>query len=344
MPGPQRYHHMNSFPQYRTMSGTALLCFFLTGTMACSENGKIPGFEAKESDSPFRIISVPDALTVEEDIAEEDPWRELTVSSWNLRNFSEYGDSESRLGAMVSVLDGLESDIIFLQELLPTKSGFGKKDEAFDALTSALKGYEGLRGDWQDSDSSVGLVYDSERLNLIEVRELFAENQYAFPRPALLATFADPLYPTHSFGVIVLHLKSYEQDGSGKDRRREACAILNAYLDAQGDKPFLFGGDLNDSPLDSGEDNVFSDTFLAEGAPYRFPTGNFPSESFTFGGMIDGAFTGLFLDHFVLTDSLAAQYGSYALTIFPMTLEEMAPWIPLHSDHLPITIQFSEAL
>jgi len=322
----------------------ALVLSLLHGTMACSESGKIPGFDGEESTSPFRVITVPDALTVEEEPAEETPWRTLTASSWNLRNFSEYGDSESRLETIISVLDGLEADLIFLQELLPTKSGYGKKDEAFEALTSGLDKYEGFRGDWQEADSSVGLLYDSTRLKLVEARELFSENQYAFPRPALLATFQDPLNPSHSFGVIVLHLKSYDEDGTDKDRRREACAILKAYLEAQEPMPFLFGGDLNDSPLDAGDDNVFVDTFLAEGAPYAFPTATFPPESFSFGGNIEGEFTGLFLDHFILTDSLADRYETYELSIFPMALDEMPDWIPQHSDHLPITIQFSEAL
>ena len=323
----------------RALLFAALTLGFLSG---CGESDKIPGFQGDEAEVPFRVFEVPDSLVIEEDVATEEilPWDDLRVVSWNLRNFSPYGTSENRLAAMISTLEELDADLILLQELLPTESEYGQADSAFVALKNGLDGFEGFRGEWQGSDSSVGMLYRKSRLELVEQRELFADNQYAFPRPALLAFFVAPDQPDAQFGAISLHLKSYEEDGSDVDRRKEACAILQAYLDTQTDVPFLIGGDFNDSPLDPEEQNVFLDTFLNEEKGMIFPTSLFDDSAYTFGGTIDGVFVGLFLDHFVYNGALGARYATVDVTILPISLEELISWIPTHSDHLPIAIDF----
>ena len=114
--------------------------------------------------------------------------------------------------------------------------------------------------------------------------------------------------------------------------------MLDAFIQAQKNKVILVGGDLNDSPRDAPGKNVFTDTFLNEEL-YSFATLALPEDAFTFGGVINGAFTGLFLDHFVVTRELEALFDSVTTSVYPISLEEMKSWIDDHSDHLPVTIR-----
>ena len=212
---------------------------------------------------------------------------------------------------------------------------------AIVALSDNLETHEALHGEWEDFDSSVGLLYRKDRFQLVESKSLFSPNWYAFPRPPLFVTLKDTASDGVEVGFIVIHLKSYEEDGSDLPRRQEACDILNTFIQAQGDTLLLMGGDFNDNPYDPPAVNIFDGLFLGEEVPYEFLTYPLGPEAFTFAGFINGDWTGLFLDHVIVNQPFAEAAGPSATEVYPIGLFEMDSWNDDHSDHLPVSSIFS---
>lgn len=309
-----------------------IISLFVFGSiLGCGSSDKLPGFNLEESDeTDGGLQSLPLS-----------PPQALQVTTWNLENFSEYGVEDYRFATVVETLKTTKSDLFLFQELLPPKSGYSAGGSAADALETELEGYALIRGDWQEYDTSVGMLYNTERLELESARSLFKDNQYAFPRPPLFAEFRQVGgNPAEVFGVISVHLKSFEEDGSDVDRRKEACTVLNAFIQAQINTQILVGGDFNDSPRDNEESNVFATSFLALNAPYEILTLSLPPEAFTFAGKIEGEFLGRFLDHIIVTSDWLTRFSAENTSVLDIALEDMADWSAENSDHLPVTSSF----
>lgn len=169
--------------------------------------------------------------------------------TWNLEHYPKTAETPE---IVAQVLADERPDVIGLQELdLGTD---------FDALDEALPDYEGIVTQLSDGFSRVGLLYRTDRVSVEDAQMLFADDEYAFPRPMLLAHVISKADPTRDFLFGVVHLKA-QLDAESVARRRAACDKLDTWLDDQvleGDeKDIVVAGDFNDQLTDPRQYNVF---------------------------------------------------------------------------------------
>lgn len=177
------------------------------------------------------------------------PDHDFVVMTWNLEQYPKTAETPE---IVAQVLDQERPDVIGLQELdLGTD---------FEELDEALPNYDGIVTQLSDGFSRVGLLYNTERVSVEDAQMLFADDEYAFPRPMLLAHVVSKTDPSKDFLFGVVHLKA-QLDSESIARRRAACDKLDAWLDEQvlrGDeKDIVVVGDFNDELTDPRQFNVF---------------------------------------------------------------------------------------
>ena len=266
---------------------------------------------------------------------------EMTLGTWNMRNFSEYGVDEWRLDTVVPFVDALQADLIAIQELKPDENDPQDGPQAFDVVVDGTH-FEGHHNPWRTWDTSVGLLYDPETVTIVATEELFAGDSWAFPRPPLRADVelvrGDR---TLEFTVFSLHLKAR---GDDVERRRLACDALNDYVREEGLEDAILLGDLNDDPYDVPEDNAFLGTLLDEEPYWRFLTKDLPPQSVTSTGWhhwVDGVeIQGEFIDHGVARGPLADRYASITPEIHGVPEAEYQEFRQDYSDHFPVLLRF----
>ena len=109
----------------------------------------------------------------------------VRVGTWNLHNFSVYGQTEFRIGDIADKISALDADILGVQELKIVEDSMGQGTQAWDVLLEQLPDYAGLHNPWPDFDSVVGLLYKPETTEVKDSRALFENDGYAFPRAPL---------------------------------------------------------------------------------------------------------------------------------------------------------------
>ena len=266
----------------------------------------------------------------------------MVIGTWNLHNFSRYGDSEYRIDDIADEIRTLASDILAVQELKVKEDTNGSPPQAWDALLDLLPEYSGVHAPWDlGNDTTVGLLYRSDVVTLEDWTVIYEDDWYAFPRPPLVATVTvarDGMSVT--FNVVSLHLKAMRDSA---DRRADACFKLDQYVQSSSEQNFLLIGDLNDDPHDEIGDNVFLGVFLDD-PDYVFITAVLPPESVTSTGyyhMVNGRrIQGEFLDHGIATTHLANQYRSVTPAIFGVPESEFDDYRSQVSDHFPVMITF----
>lgn len=265
----------------------------------------------------------------------------MTLGTWNMRNFSEYGLDEWRLDTVVPFVDALPADLIAIQELKPDENGSWDDQQALDFVIDSTH-FEGLHNPWRTFDTSVGLLYDPDIVTVVATEELFAGDSWAFPRPPLRVDVEVSRGDrTLSFTVFSLHLKA---QGDDVERRRLACAALNDYVREQGLEDAILLGDLNDDPHDPEEDNAFLGTLLGEDPYWRFLTEDLPPESVTSTGWYhwvgDEQIQGEFIDHAIARGPLADRYASITPEIRGVPESEYQEFRQDYSDHFPVLVRF----
>lgn len=267
----------------------------------------------------------------------------FSVGTWNLENFSEWGVDDWRLENVPGKIDELGVDLLAVQELVIEKGSDGDDPQAYDALLDALPSYDGVRNPWQVYDTSVGLLYRPDTVEILETEELFPDDSWAFPRPPLQAKVRiERLDESIDLTVIVLHLKARDD---GLERRLEACTKLWEYLrDSPPDTRVVILGDLNDDPNDVEEENAFTGTFLDTQPDYWFLTAELPPESVTSTGWYhwvgEEYIEGSFIDHVIATGPLVEDYTTWDPSIVSVDNEEWDSWETDYSDHFPVLVDF----
>jgi endonuclease/exonuclease/phosphatase family metal-dependent hydrolase len=264
----------------------------------------------------------------------------VTVATWNLHNFSDYGADEWRIPDLVEYVSALEFDVLAVQELLPDEDG-SDAPSAFDLLMEQT-GLEGVHNPFRSFDTSVGLVVNPATTSILSTELLFDDDTWAFPRPPMYARVAvvGPDGRTTEFGVVSLHLKAH---GDDHERRRLACEALATWAEEQEPRDILLIGDLNDDPYDDpDEHNVFSGTLLGTEPDWRFLTSGLPPESVTSTGwyhVVDGVeITGEFIDHAVARGELMDRFTSSQASILGLPEQDFEAWRADYSDHFPVVI------
>ncbi len=259
------------------------------------------------------------------------------LASWNLHNFSTYGEREFRIDDIAAKIDELAPHILAVQELKVAEGTDGSPPQAWDELLDQLDGYAGIHAPWDTRDTTVGLIYNTDRVTIVDSAVLFESDWSAFPRP--------PLYVTVSvdgvddqFGVIVVHLKAFRDS---LDRRVAACEALDEFIQDQENTEIVVIGDFNDDPHDAEDENAFVDTFL-DSPDYVFVTDPLPPESVTSTGFyhwVDGErIDGEFLDHAVFTTELYDRFDSVEVWIDAVPSDEFDSFGRQYSDHLPLLV------
>ena len=251
-----------------------------------------------------------------------------TIGTWNLETFSHEQD-DPRTPNLAAEIESLAPDLLAVQELATVDS---VDVQPFDALVAAMPSYDGLHNPWQSWDTTVGIVYRPDVVSVLSVEELFVDDPVAFPRPPLRA---DVRVDSRDLTVIVLHLKAYDD---GLERRRDACAALDAYVrETLDEAPVILIGDFNDDPNESAATNAFGP--LLE---YPFLTGALPPESVTetaYWHEVEGEIVaGTFLDHAIATEELVDIWPSSTARIAGVEQSEWDAWRALYSDHFPVIV------
>lgn len=292
--------------------------------------------------------TVADAIVVADsgpdvvEVIEQGPVPDLRVATWNLRNFSDYGPNDYRIGAIAAKIKELSPDVIALQELRSQEGTDGTGDQAFDVLLSQLPEYDGTHVAWDPFDTSIGIMYRTDVVSLVSKKTIFPSDSWAFPRPPLVANLtAVRDGASIDFQVVVIHLKAYDDSA---DRRKEACEKLYAWLDVQPDSHHILMGDFNDDPHDVPKDNVFLGTFLGMEPHYYFVTDVFPPKTVTSIGWyhyVDGDYVkGQFIDHAIVQGDLMELYETVTPTIAGVLPNKFDDWGDEYSDHFPVYVDF----
>jgi endonuclease/exonuclease/phosphatase family metal-dependent hydrolase len=249
----------------------------------------------------------------------------LEIAAWNIENFPKASRSPAFLADLITSLD---LDLVTVEEIASV--------DAWDELLARLPEHEGVLSPHVYTATSyqkIGLVYRAGRITVDEVRLLFEDDSYAFPRPPLaaritVATEGDP----EVFTVVGVHLKA-GRDDADYERRTAAAIALDAWLRdftaTAADPDVVVDGDFNEVLTSDAGRAVLAP--LLDEERYRFETAGLAEA--------DAASfipTGALIDHIVTTATFAAQLGA-AETVIP-PLDEVPRYEPDLTDHLPVVV------
>lgn len=244
---------------------------------------------------------------------------DVTVMTWNLEDFPKSGNTVEGVSA---VLDVYQPDVVALQEMPDSLP-------AFDSFDDALAEYRGILAQAGDGFSRVGLLYDPDRVTVSDAQMMFVDDDWAFPRPMLLAHITSKSDPSKDFYLGIVHLKA-QLDEESNERRRIACNALEEWtrtaIENEIESEIVIVGDFNDQLTDPPEWNVFGPMLEAEGAKFLTLA---PEE--------DGEFSYIpfesFIDHvFVRGDALLDESTAEVLHLD----ESVARYEDDVSDHRPV--------
>jgi endonuclease/exonuclease/phosphatase family metal-dependent hydrolase len=258
----------------------------------------------------------------------------LDVVTWNIEEFPKNG--QTTVDAVVEILQGLDADIVALQEISDVDS--------FEQMVDQIPGWEG----YVESEWYAGLAY-LYRTDVIETGrnyEIYTTEEYwaAFPRSPQVMEFR---FRAQDFVVINNHFKCcgdgrLDPDYSWDEetRRMDAIHLLKEYIDTHfAQSRVIVLGDLNDSLTDMAPNNVFAsllndpdnyrfaDMAIAEGDASEWSFPSYPSH----------------LDHILITNELFDGFEHKDSRVSPLPVDEVffdEWWDYEHnvSDHRPVAL------
>lgn len=174
----------------------------------------------------------------------------LDVMSWNIEHFPKH---QQTIEYAAQIISSLDPDIIGLQEI--------ESDSAFAALIVELNRIDeynwfGFRANSDEWHTDLAFLYNSDRVIIESINEIFSEDNYdsPFPRRPLILRGN---YRGNSIVVVNNHLKAMPGE-KNEIRRRAAIELLDQYLKRNHDDDnLIMVGDCNDYLTDKDEQNVF---------------------------------------------------------------------------------------
>ena len=249
----------------------------------------------------------------------------LEIITWNCEFFPTNGDST--INVLSEAVIELNPDIIAFQEI--------KKRGWFSKLMTYLPDYDFIISQ-QSSFMDQAIIYKKDLFDLVDRKELFAENDYFFAgRPPLQC---DLIYKKNNerLSIINLHMKCCD---SGLNRRKLAANQLYDYLKSHLNKSlsdqYIVLGDWNDDLKDKPGEHCF-DNFLKDDTMF-FPTyditydlkqASYPKEPYV-----------SFLDHILISNSLV-QNKNYSVKTLPFDdyMGSFNVYEQYISDHMPVLL------
>jgi endonuclease/exonuclease/phosphatase family metal-dependent hydrolase len=255
--------------------------------------------------------------------------RTLEITTWNIENFPI--ENQTTIDLVARIIRDLDIDIFAIQEIGDTT--------AFRELVRGLEGYGGLYsgdtyGTWYQK---TGLIYKDSVVAVSQLKQLYGDNSYAFPRPPIeVQVDASHNGKMFDFKLIVMHLKA-AGGSTNIDRRRQACALLKQYMDSQisssAEKDYIVAGDWNDELDDPPSENSFT-TFI-DADDYEFLTsilvGDAESASYPYSGRL--------IDHVLISEDALDEYGQGSVETLRLD-DEISSYLSQVSDHRPVMAKF----
>ena len=178
------------------------------------------------------------------------------IFTWNLKEFPI--NEETTVGYVVEIINQTDPDIIALQEI--------GSSYHFDLVLDQLEGWTGYKADGASYNIDLAYLFKADVISVESVYEIYEDDYYYFPRSPLVAEIE---FDGVDIVVINNHLKA-SSGSENEARRRQACIMLEEYISTYHDYDnVIMLGDLNDSLIDEGYDNVFN-SFLEYPEKYTF--------------------------------------------------------------------------
>ncbi|MBE0566629.1 MAG: endonuclease/exonuclease/phosphatase family protein [Krumholzibacteria bacterium] len=267
----------------------------------------------------------------------------LEVMTWNLETFPISFDQDdpqpvaelATVRLVTQAIAGLDVDIVAVQEIFQGNGHPGRS--AFDAVAAGLQEWAGFRST-ADGYMDLGFFYRvGGDLGDPTFTDILTEESYVFPRPPLV------MQATWRGRPIVVVNNHFKCCDDGVERRRQACLLLEQYVEATfPDTPVIIVGDLNDELDDSLAENVFAN-FLADTASWRFVDLGFTRSA---GGPVSYPSWGSHLDHILITDELFVAAEKAEALVQVLLLEAYLPgglgaYYRDLSDHRPVVLRIT---
>ncbi len=250
----------------------------------------------------------------------------LDIVTWNVEKLNP-GDgesvSQSTINYVTQIVNGLDADIIALQEINDV-SAFSDIIEGTD--------YNGISSG--ETYKDVAFLYNSKKIKNVSFKQILS-SESSFTSNPFKMTFT---YLGQEYILINLHLKCCDD---GVDRRMESCIALKSYIDTYySNSNVIVVGDWNDELTDSYSDNVFqtiiddptnykfADMDIAEGSSSYWSFPNWPSH----------------LDHILITNELFDDLNLSASDIQTLKIDQsfsggFSSYDYYVSDHRPVGLK-----
>jgi endonuclease/exonuclease/phosphatase family metal-dependent hydrolase len=248
----------------------------------------------------------------------------LEITTWNLENFPAVGTTPETVADLIASLD---LDVIVVEEIANVL--------AWDELVSRLRDHDGLLSTHEYTPTSyqkIGVIYRTSLVTAAPFTLLFAQDGWAFPRPALSVVVT---IDGASIELVGVHLKA----GVGTDdteRRRLAIAQIDTHLraqvDAGGEDEVVLLGDYNEVLTDAGGQAVLAPLLTA---PERYTVRTGPAA--TAGEISYLGFGGKLIDHITTTAALDARWPGARVEVPRLDFMTVS-YQSLVSDHLPVVL------
>ena len=253
------------------------------------------------------------------------------IATWNIENYPQAG--ETTVSLVKTIIKDLDVDMLGVEEIASVSS--------FNRMLDDMPGWKGVLSEDVYSSGSyqkTGIIYKSSFISVRQVKNIFTDDGYAFPRPPLAAyvEVKDLQGVKFDFNLIVLHLKAKSGE-SNEARRRSACEKLKDYIDQEiqsgADPDFIVLGDWNDQLNDPDSLNVFK-VFLDDTADYTFLTAGLRNQY----SYISNAYKSL-IDNILITADVRTEYdrGQTQVLYLDDSIKNFSKTV---SDHRPVAAIF----
>ncbi len=262
----------------------------------------------------------------------------LEIAAWNIEWFPKRGSTTVR--DVAEIMRDLDIDLYAMEEIADTS--------AFRTLLTELGEYDGFYssdiyafGQYQKT----AVVYRKGLIQVSNIKNLFENDDYAFPRPPLYSyVVAQRNGKRFDFNFIVVHLKASDRPENEKEnekRRRAACQKLESYIRTQtaagADPDWIVAGDWNDVLTDPDDHNVFK-VFLDAPQDYTFLTWGIAQDPNNNATYIGGSYRSV-IDHILVTAHVMPIYNSGTTTVLKID-QYFSAYVAEVSDHRPVAAIF----
>jgi len=253
--------------------------------------------------------------------------RSFDIATWNLEHFPK--NQDFTIPNLFQIIHDIDIDLIAVQEI--------DDNNLFMGMIDSLDGYQGFVSQLPAYGQRIGIIYKSTSISISDPKQIFINDDWAFPRPPLITyvVVRNNDRTVFDFILIILHLKAFF-DKESENRRRVATQKLadyiSTYLLASAEKDILIVGDFNDKIDDPVEENIFQ-VFLDDSTNYQcltFPTKDIPTYIGNFKSSVD---------HIIISGDTRDEY--YGGDIQVLKIDEVFKnYVEYISDHRPVLARF----